>query len=185
MSAQRYHPIPPGCPTGYLRPANAPFEPRFFSKSEFPLLRRLTQLLLGEDSEDSPIISEVAEWIDLRVASAAGALLAEARLDPLHRALADAYFGSSRSPAANENAGDVCREGMASIRSRALTTYSKDFLSLAMEQQIAILDSASDTRFFSFLKAEIVRGFYTSETGLRELDFKGNAFYARSPGCPT
>jgi hypothetical protein len=28
-----------------------------------------------------------------------------------------------------------------------------------------------------------VRGFYTSQVGLKELDSKGNAFYARSLGC--
>jgi hypothetical protein len=39
------------------------------------------------------------------------------------------------------------------------------------------------TRLFDFLKFEIIKGFYTSQVGLKELDYKGNAFYARSPGC--
>jgi hypothetical protein len=65
---------------------------------------------------------------------------------------------------------------------------------LGVEQQTAILHSISDeanpkqsensgTRFFALLKAETIRGFYTSGVGLKELNFKGNAFYARSPGC--
>ena len=60
--------------------------------------------------------------------------------------------------------------------------------------QIAVLESISDarsdkqtenagTRFFTFLKSEIIRAYYTSQPGLKELDFKGNGFYARSPGC--
>ena len=39
------------------------------------------------------------------------------------------------------------------------------------------------TRFYDLLKAESIRGFYTSRRGLKELDFKGNSFYAESPGC--
>jgi hypothetical protein len=39
------------------------------------------------------------------------------------------------------------------------------------------------TRFFALIKAEVIRGYYTSKAGLEELDFKGNAFYAVSPGC--
>jgi hypothetical protein len=30
----------------------------------------------------------------------------------------------------------------------------------------------------------LIRGFYTSRLGLKELDYKGNAFYAESPSCP-
>jgi hypothetical protein len=37
--------------------------------------------------------------------------------------------------------------------------------------------------FFKLLKAEIIRGFYTSQAGLKEVDYKGNGFYAKSPGC--
>jgi hypothetical protein len=41
----------------------------------------------------------------------------------------------------------------------------------------------SEARFFGFLKTETIKGFYTSRAGLKELNYKGNAFYARSPGC--
>ena len=40
------------------------------------------------------------------------------------------------------------------------------------------------TRFFTFLKAEAIRAYYTSRHGLRELNYKGNWYYAASPGCP-
>jgi hypothetical protein len=39
------------------------------------------------------------------------------------------------------------------------------------------------TKFFAYFKPEVIRGYYTSQAGLHELDFKGNSFYARSPGC--
>jgi hypothetical protein len=195
MSADRYHPIPPGCPTDYVRPTNGAFEPQFFSKAEFTVIRRLTELLLGEIPGDSGAFEEIAEWVDLRVSTAGGVRAAAARLDPLYRTLAVAYFGSARvERVATENPGETSREGLDWILAAAHTTYAKEFISLTGEQQTAILRSISDersdpqiespgTRFFAFMKAETIRGFYTSRAGLKELDFKGNAFYARSPGC--
>jgi hypothetical protein len=195
MSAERFHPIPPGCPTDYVRPSTGPFEPLFFSASEFPIIRRLTQLLLGETSERSAVGQEVAEWIDLRVSSAEDVRKAAAALNPLYRDLAVAFYGPARvQQVENWNRANTCREGLAWLASVAQTQHSKEFLALETEKQIALLDAVSDeradketqnagTRFFDFLKAEAIRGFYTSRTGLKELDFKGNAFYARSPGC--
>jgi hypothetical protein len=44
-------------------------------------------------------------------------------------------------------------------------------------------DAQPGKTLFKYLKAETIRGFYTSEAGLKELDYKGNYFYAESPGC--
>lgn len=195
MSAEQYHPIPPGCPTDYVLPANGPFELLFFSAAEFPVIRRLTQLLLGDVSDDPGMSQEVAEWVDLRVSSADGVHQAALDVDPLYRALAAAYFGQAEHVPAAASAR-VCREGLEWIFSAARAQHSKEFMSLEVERQIAILHSIGDerpdkqnenpgTRFFAFLKPEVIRGFYTSRAGLKELDFKGNAFYARSPGCPS
>lgn len=185
MSAEQFHPIPPGCPTDYVLPRNGPFQPQFFTTSEFQVISRLIALLLGENS---PRLSpEVAEWIDLRVASAAAIHRASQHLQPLHRSLAVAYYGSAEfAEIDNSDPAAICRQGLASL--------STDFLSLDITKQVALLDTISDdragerlptpgTRFFDYLKAETIRGFYTSKAGLKELDFKGNAFYARSPGC--
>jgi Gluconate 2-dehydrogenase subunit 3 len=194
MSADRYHPIPPGCPTDYVRATNGPFKPVFFSGQEFSLIRRLTQLLLGEAAHDSAVSQEVAEWVDLTVSKEDGVHEAESRVNPLHRALAKAYYGSAETRHARTNSARVCRDGLEWISRTAQTRHSTGFLSLGEDQQIAILKSISDgppdkqnenagTRFFTLLKAEIINGFYTSRIGLQELDFKGNAFYASSPGC--
>ncbi len=194
MSADRFHPIPPGCPTDYVRPANQPFKPLFFSAEEFPVVLRLTQLMLGDDAHAS-VSQEVAEWFDLYVSSAGDVRRAELNVDPLYRALADAYYGSAEK-SANTDPAAVSREGVEWILAASHTQHSTPFLSLDIQQQSAILHSISDevvpkqpensgTRFFTLLKAQTIRGFYTSRAGLQELNFKGNAFYARSPGCNT
>jgi hypothetical protein len=180
MSADRYRICPPGCPTEYNLPPEA-FQPLFFSAGESAIIRRLVQLLLGENSDQSEIVHEIAEWINLRVLS-----LVEARavqLQPLHRALAIAC--RTNSPIA-DGPDRISRQGLAWL-------VTHHFMSLGLEDQTALLHSISDeqtstpasagTLFFAFLKTEIIKAFYTSRTGLKELDFKGNAFYARSPGC--
>ncbi len=194
MNAEQFHPIPPGCPTDYVRPSHGPFEPLFFSGSEFPVIHRLIQLLLGDTSE-SAVSQEVAEWIDLRVSSAEGVRKAASSLNPLYRNLALAFYGSARVQQVESwHPDNTCREGLAWIDEAAQTQHSNKFLAIQTEQQIELLDTVSDrradkqtenpgTRLFDFLKAETIRGFYTSRAGLKELDFRGNAFYARSPGC--
>lgn len=200
MSAGRFPEISPGCPTDYIRPQTQPFTPQFFSRPEFSVICRITQLMLaegssGEDRQETPVTKEVAEWIGLSVASAASVRESALQLDPLHRALTVAYSGAAQvNQLETENPEKICREGFEWL---AATVSSRDpdhFLSLGEEDQVAILTSISDdrpdkhsensgTRWFAFLKREVIRGFYTSQAGLRELDFKGNAFYARSPGC--
>jgi hypothetical protein len=200
MSSGRFHPIPPGCPTDYIHPKSEPFTPLFFSSSEFTIVRRVAQLMLGDAlsmrlSGTPAFAEEIAEWIDLRVASAAAVREAAHRLNPLHRALAVAYFGSGQlSRVETGNPERICSEGFEWLLNTAQARGRDQFLSLNEEEQLATLESISDrrqdktsenagTRFFTLLKTEVIRGFYTSQVGLKELDFKGNAFYARSPGC--
>lgn len=185
MSSERYRPIPAGCPTDYVRPRQGPYAPLFFSRDEFPVVVRLVELMLG----DNKVSEEVAEWIDVYVSEADDVGEAEAQVDPLYRALAAAYYGSRHKDKKNQNAASICREGLAWVGRAANPTA---FLNLDTERQIAILHSISDegkhpenagTRFFTLLKTQVIRGFYTSQVGLKELDFKGNGYYATSPGC--
>ncbi|MFZ0593162.1 MAG: gluconate 2-dehydrogenase subunit 3 family protein [Bryobacteraceae bacterium] len=192
MSVGRFHPIPPGCPTDYIRPRMEPFTPLFFSPADFAVVRRLTELVLGGNGSS---VQEVAEWVDLRVAIATDVREAARRLNPLHRTLAVAYFGSAQVvQLETADPEKICREGLEWLSNAARSRGSDQFLSLTSEQQIAILTSVSDeradkerknsgTRFFAFFKTEVIRGYYTSQPGLKELDFKGNGFYTRSPGC--
>jgi hypothetical protein len=201
MSSGPFHAIPPGCPTDYIRPRTEPFTPLFFSPADFELVCRMTQLLLGDltaaviKDETAAPAKEVAEWVDLSLSRAEGNREMARHLDPLHRVLAVAYYGL---PHVNQletaTPEKTCSEGFEWLSQAARFRGSNRFLNLTEEQQIAILDSISDerpdnqnenagTRFFTFMKTEVIRGYYTSQAGLKELDFKGNAFYARSPGC--
>src|SRR5690349_17056883 len=46
--SEQFHPIPASCPVDYITPPTGPFKPQFFSPPEFPAIRRLVQLILGE-----------------------------------------------------------------------------------------------------------------------------------------
>ena len=187
MDAERYHPIPPNCPTEYVSPRWGPFEPQFFSPSEFLVVRCLVQVILGENSDQSQSVEETAEWIDLRVFESDAARRVASKLDSLRRSLAVAYYGAAKmDKLAAEDLTKTCHEGLA-----WMSQQSADFVSLSPAEQAALVTAMSETkggtppgRFFTLLKTETIKGFYTSRTGLKELDFKGNAFYARSPGCP-
>lgn len=200
MSAEAFHPKVSGCPTDYIGPRIGPFRPLFFSRDEFAVIRNLTGLLLGEtpNSEERSQLSvtdEAAEWIDLCIWSSVGVREATAHIDPLPRALTIAYYGPAQyAKLQSVDPAKVCREGLAWINEAATARHSKGFAALNRKQQVDLLGTISDVssgersshvgeRFFDYLKRETARSFYTSISGLKELDFKGNAFYARSPGC--
>lgn len=197
MASERYHPIAPECPTDYARPRTDPYRPLFFTPIEFKVIGRLVALMLGESdaSGENSLCKEVSEWIDLCLAAAATVREAARRISAGHRALAAAYFGADRVNKTETAVPEtICREGLAWLASAAASDDGHDFLALPTERQTAIISSISDmrpdpktnnagTRFFTWFKPEVIRGFYTSQAGLRELDYKGNSFYARSPGC--
>jgi hypothetical protein len=201
-----FHPIPPGAETEYVRPRSGPFVPQGFARDEFPVIRRLVEIILGEDlktSEDTPvpgapasIFDEVAEWIDLVVASAPSIRTLALNLPADQRALAVAYFSTEEPVRELETAEPerVCREGLAWLGEASRRRFAKNFLDATPAEQVELVTSVSDartdetavnagTRFYDLLKAESIRGFYTSRLGLKELDFKGNSFYPESPGC--
>lgn len=44
--------------------------------------------------------------------------------------------------------------------------------------------SESDLRkLYDLARTEAIRGYYTTAEGLKELDYRGNAYYGDSPGC--
>ena len=200
-----FFPAPAGSETEYTRPRSGPFVPQALSPEEFRLVQRLVAILLGEDiamaaeqgsSVDRNIYEEVAEWIDLVIASAAGTRAAAQRLAPEHRALAVAYFGDAQPVRELETFEPerVCKEGFAWFAQESRRRYGKDFLATEFSSQIELVRSVSDaredpstinpgTRLCDFLKAECIRGFYTSRIGLKELSYTGNSFYGQPPGC--
>jgi len=201
-----FHPIPLGSETEYVRPRSGPFVPQAFAREEFPVIRRLVEIILGEDLKSSDethapgapasICDEVAEWIDLVVASAPTVRALALNLPAEQRALAVAYFGAEEPVRELETSEPerVCREGLAWLGEESQRRFAMNFLDAAPVEQAELVISVSDartnktaanagTRFYDLLKAESIRGFYTSRRGLKELDFKGNSFYAEPPGC--
>ena len=203
---EAFLPVPLGTETEYLRPRSGPFVPQGSTQEEFAFVRRLVEILLGEDlkssSEKPPpdapasIYDEVAEWIDLIVASAPGIRKLAQSLPADQRALTVAYFGSEEPVRHLETFEPerVCREGLAWLGEESQRRFAKGFLDADPARQVELVRGISDirpdksaihagTRLFDFLKAECIRGFYTSRAGMRELDYRGNTFYSKPPGC--
>jgi Gluconate 2-dehydrogenase subunit 3 len=197
--------IPPGSETDYVRPVTGAFRPAFFSEKEFPVVRGMVEIILslppdpenqlaGAGRED--VVDDVARWIDMQAASAVPVRAAAQALSPEHRTLAiDLYGPEAVRRIETEAAEGICREGLAWVEQVSQQKYGARFLQLSEPQQVKIIESVSDdrpdpalenagTRFFTFLKTETIRAYYTSRHGLRELNYKGNGYYAASPGCP-
>jgi hypothetical protein len=182
---------PPGSETEYVQPNSLPFQPQFFSVEEFRIVTRFVEILLGD--VDATALSQATQWFDLWLYSAAGVRSAAQRLDPLHRMLAVAVNGEdSVRDLETADPQSVARAGLAALHDLSLNAHGQEFLQLTALQQIGLLTSAGADRrgeplrrFFEITRAQAVRGYYTSAAGLKELDYKGNAYYGDSPGCET
>lgn len=192
--------VPIGTQTEYIARPAAPFTPQAFSPGDFAVVSRLVQIILGDDLKASvpvpDIAAGVAQWIDLIVATAPNVRAAAQNLSPEHRALALAYFGTEAPVKQLENFApeEICGDGLAWLASESQRRLGKSFLEAGQDTQLALVRDVSDSRpdpsvdnagarLFAFLKEESIRAFYTSQDGLKELNFKGNAFYAHPPGC--
>lgn len=202
----RFHPVPPGCQVDFIRPRSGPYQPQFFSHDEYKVIHQLTALMLGESggtstatakSADGNIVDEVAEWVDLRTYSFSGVREAAERLTPEQVALATAYNGAPLlQRVKTSDPQQTYRDGLGWLARESERRHQRGFVELNGQQQADILDHISDeradkgaendgTRFFRQFKDDMISGFYTSKTGLKELDDKANRFYAYSPGCPS
>ena len=185
------HSIPPGSETDYREPSSSPFRPRFFSHEEFPVVTRFAEILLGK--VDSEALAQSVQWLDSYLYSQAGVRQAALNLDPLHRALAVAYYGESAvRELETRDPETVVRSGIAALEQLSMEQYGQGFLRIDPSQQTKIITTISSAppasslrRLFDRTRAEIVRGYYTSAAGLKELGYKGNWYYAACPGCET
>src|SRR5262249_54128646 len=111
-------------------------------------------------------------------------------LDPLHRALAVSYYGETavRELETADPRSDV-RSGLTALEQISIELYERAFLALHENQQTELISSINAQpqsllrRFYEVVRGEAIRAYYTSGTGLRELDYKGNRYYGTSPGC--
>ncbi len=159
------------------------------------MVKRLVALVLGEQDASSELagtIVEISEWIDLEVYSSAAVRKAALKLSPEHRTLAIAYYGEQEVTALEtHDSQEIWKEGLEWISRESTRRWGEAFLEAPPASQAEVLKSLSDrageddagTRLFVLLKSQVARGFYTSQRGLKELDYKGNAFYAERPAC--
>jgi Gluconate 2-dehydrogenase subunit 3 len=183
-----HSPVPAsGSETDYVQPG-APYALQFFSAQDFSTITSFISILLGD--LPGTALNEVGNWVDLWCHSAHEVREAARNLDPLHRALAAAYFGEA-SVAEMEAAdpASIVRQGLADLNRICRDEHGKPFASLAVSEQQDVVRSISTRKdsslgkFFELIRNEAIRGYYTSVDGLKELDYKGNTYYPSCPGC--
>ena len=188
-SAHKHSAPPPGGETDYVQPGSSPFQPLFFSTEEFRIVTRLVEIILGK--VEAPALSQATAWIDLWFHSAEGVRAAARNLDPQHRVLAVAFYGEE--PVHDLETRDqaaVAHDGIAALGDLSVKEHGSGFLELSASQQEELVREFGKTeppnslgKFFQVIRAEAIRGYYTSAEGLKELDYKGNSYYANCPGC--
>ena len=145
-----------------IKPAT--YRPLFFTASEYALIERFADIIIPSDDTPGASQAGVSEFIDLM---------------------------ASRDRNLQRN----FRDGLAWLDTHSRKVAGETFLKLNPERQSALLESLAykkkfrpgeeaGRRFFDTVREYTVMGFYTSEIGLKELDFPGLRFYAESPSCP-
>jgi len=205
MRQQRFVTPPPGSETEYAAPHPEPFSPIFFSAEEFPVVRRLVWLMLNtayeEPAQSQPVdaetVGEIAMWIDLVVSQSQSVRQAARSLSAQHRTLAVRYYGAEEvQQLETSDPQKVWKDGLAWLQEESGRLASGGFLNLSESQQSNLLrrldmsatgppqTAAAGPQFYLLLKRQVIEGYYTSQAGLKELDYQGNAFHGESPGCP-
>ena len=182
---------PAGSETEYAPPSSLPYQPQYFSLEDFRIVVRLVELLLGKVKPSAS--SQAAQWFDLWLFSAPAVRAAAQQLDPMHRALASAFYGESAVREVETAHPDtVARVGIRDLRDLSSKLYDRDFLQLAEVEQFDLVRTTAKAgpetsvhKFFELIRIEAIRGYYTSAEGLEELDYRGNAYYGQWPGCET
>jgi hypothetical protein len=181
--------VPRGAETDFAVPPRGPFQPVFFSRQELDLVTRLVGVLLG--SVDARALSETIAWLDLRLQSDVGIRRAARTLDPSHRALAVAHYGEARVVELETvDSQAIVRTGLKLLEQQSRERFGREFLELAATAQTDFVRDISRTppesplgRCYLFLRREAIRGYFTSQAGLTDLNYKGNAVYGACPGC--
>jgi len=157
---------------------SGPFTAQFFGTDDFALVTKLVALILGEETSTPPI-PEIAQWLDLIVGQSAAVRKAARELTPAARRLAVDFYGAETVKDLEDTEPQkLCHTGLRKLsEGKFLGTGEGEQLS-----RLSALEVSTDP-FLRWFKERVVEGFYTSKEGLKELDYKGNSFYAESPGC--
>lgn len=156
ISAQEVHKMAAqGQPSG-------PYTPRAFSEHEYRTLERLTDLIIPvENGKPGGVAAGCAAWID--------ALASE-----------------------NDELKTIYKEGFAWLNAAMKRRGAEDFVSARPSEQTALLDVIAYRRnetpelepgieFFSWVRRMTVDAFYTSEVGIKDIDYRGNSPMASYP----
>jgi len=181
--------FPRGAETDFAVPRRGQLQPLFFSHQELDVVTRVVGVLLG--NVDARALSETIAWLDLRLQSDDGIRHAARTLDPSHRALAVAHYGeASVVELETVDSQAIVRTGLKLLEQQSRERFGREFLELAATAQTDLVREISRTppesplgRCYLFLRREAIRGYFTSQAGLKELDYKGNAVYGACPGC--
>jgi hypothetical protein len=175
--------------TEYVKSDSLAFHQQFLSDEQWKVTTRVFEILLGK--VDSRALSQAVQWLDFYLDSAAGVREAALHLDPLHRALAAAYHGETViREVESSDPQDIVRSGFRALEQHSLERFGRGFLTLSEEQQTKLITTIGTSipesplrNFFRMMRAEAIRGYYTTRDGLQELDYKGNWYYSLCPGC--
>jgi gluconate 2-dehydrogenase gamma chain len=147
------------------QPTALDFVPRFFTAAELATATLLGDLIIPKDERSgSASDAKVPEYMDF--------LCAEYR-----------------------STGEWMRPGLAWLEGESTRRFQKGFTAITAEQQGAILNDIAwparapqgmqdGVRFFNRFRDLTASGFWSSQTGVKDLGYMGNTFVREWTGCP-
>jgi gluconate 2-dehydrogenase gamma chain len=156
-SAQEIHRM-----TAAAQTAAGGYTPKTLNPHQFRTLERLTDHIIPvEDGKPGAVAAGAAAWIDMISSE-------------------------------NERLTAIYRDGLAWIDGAMKARGAPDFIGATPEQQTALLDLIAYRRnqstelspgieFFTWVRRMTVDAFYTSEIGIKDVDYRGNAPMASYP----
>jgi gluconate 2-dehydrogenase gamma chain len=145
--------------------AGTPYAPKFFTKHEWETVRVLVDIIIPKDARSgSASDAGVPEFMDFIVGDQ------EARQTAM-------------------------RGGLAWLDRECQTRFDKTFLDCTAGERTAVLDDiawpqrakpelAHGVRFFGSFRDLTATGFWTSQMGMKDLQYIGNTYLTRWSGCP-
>ncbi len=147
-------------------PAGA-YAPKFFNPRQWTMLQQLCQTIIPADDRSGGAMEAGApEWIDLVTSE-------------------------------NEHLQRQLSGGMVWLDAQCGARFDAGYLECAPEQQKQVLDGIAyrknakadpslqtGVEFFDQLREMTMDGYFTSEIGVKDLDYRGNKFLKTWTGCP-
>ncbi|MGH7525227.1 MAG: gluconate 2-dehydrogenase subunit 3 family protein, partial [Gemmatimonadales bacterium] len=154
--------------TTALRAAGAGFQPKFFTPHEYETVRVLVDLVIPRDERSgSATDARVPEFMDF-------------------------MMSDQDTPA---EARTAMRGGLAWIDAECRRRHGRPFVECAGAERTTLLDDIAwpararpdlshGAAFFTAFRDLTASGFWSSEIGVKDLQYRGNAFVPEWTGCP-